>query len=308
MGFEWDENKNKSNQQKHGISFEEATHAHVISNTMIENIIKRYIEDLRRLRENEGELERYKFKLSHDSTKDENQLNRQRIGVGLLNDLKIPDDYDIVKRLTQEETRHRLSNTVNYEYEVIYLYYYLLSHFGVIEDIWDFAELKFDGTMDSDSGFETGYFLTYGKEKLRKFLQDSPNQLSNKIYNKIFFSENAYSDDDGQDYKGQQKAYFGLVLPLKDDPGNYLWIREKEGFKESFIKWKECTDLSNKWNADEYVRFSEYLNDENEIEKAMLNLINVSPESWAAEKYMKQLKQKRFRLTIQKIKDWFKIG
>ncbi|MBK8193812.1 MAG: hypothetical protein IPK76_11640 [Lewinellaceae bacterium] len=275
---------------------------------MIEQIINRYIEDLRRLRENEGELERYEFKLSLDGTKDENQLNRQRIGVGLLNDLKIPDDYDIVKRLIKEETRHRLSSTENYEHEVIYLYYYLLSQFGVIEDIWDFAKLKFDGTMDADSGFETGFFLTYGKERLKKILQDSPNKLSNKIYKNIFVEETAFSDDDGQGYKEQQKSYFGLVLPLKDAPSNYLWIREKEGFKESFRKWKESTDLSNEWNAYEYIRFSEYLGDEIEIEKAMVNLVNVSPKSWSAEKYRTQLSRKRIRLAIQKIRNLFKIG
>lgn len=275
---------------------------------MIEKIINRYIEDLRRLRENEGELELYEFKLSLDGTKDENQLNRQRIGIGLLNDLKIPDDYDIVKKLIKEETRHRLSNTENYEYEVIYLYYYLLSQFGVIEDIWDFAELKFDGTMDADSGFETGFFLTYGKENLRNFLQKSPHKLRDKIYRKVFADETAFSDDDGQGYNEQQKAYFGLTLPLKDQPSDYLWIREKEGFQESFIKWKESTDLSNQWNAHEYIRFSEYLDDEIEIEKAMVNLVNVSPKSWSAEKYRKQIRQKRIRLIIQRIRDLFRIG
>ncbi len=75
---------------------------------MIEKIINSYIEDLQRLRESEVEFERYDFKLSEDGKKDENQLNRQRIGVGLLNDLKIPDDYNIVKRLIREETRHKL--------------------------------------------------------------------------------------------------------------------------------------------------------------------------------------------------------
>jgi hypothetical protein len=275
---------------------------------MIEKIINRYIEDLRRLRENEGELERYEFKLSIDETKDENQLNRQRIGVGLLNDLKIPDDYNIVKKLTNEETKHRLSNTENYEYEVIYLYYFLLSQFEVIEDIWDFAELKFDGTMDADSGFETGFFLTYGKENLRKFLQKSSHILRDKIYKKVFTDETAFSDDDGQGYKEQQKAYFGLNKPLKDEPGDYLWIREKDGFEESFRKWKESTDLSNEWNAHEYVRLSEYLGDETEIEKAKINLVNSSPKSWSAEKYKKQLRRKRIRQIIQRLTDWFKTG
>lgn len=55
---------------------------------------------------------------------------------------------------------------------------------------------------------------------------------------------------------------------MKDEPGNYVWIKEKDGFEESFKRWKESTDLSNEWNAHEYIRFSEYLGDEDEIEKA----------------------------------------
>jgi len=275
---------------------------------MIEQIINRYIEDLQRLRDDEVEFERYEFKLSNDGKKDENQLNRQRIGVGLSNDLKIPDDYGIVKRLIEEETRHRLSNTENYEFEVIYLYYYLLSQFGVIEDIWNFSELKFDGTMDADSGFETGFFLTYGKENLRSFLRKSSHKLRDKIYNKVFFDETAFSDSDGQSYIEQQRAYFGLAEPLKDEPGNYLWIREKQGFEECFRDWKKSTDLSDEWNAHEYVRFSEYLGDENEIELAMINFVNISPKSWSAEKYKKQLRRKKISQTFQKIHDWFKMG
>lgn len=87
---------------------------------MIEDIINTYIKNLRRLRENEAAFEHYAFKRSDDGKRDENQLNRQRIGVGLLNDLKVPDDYHIVKMLIEEERRHRVSNTENYEYDVIY--------------------------------------------------------------------------------------------------------------------------------------------------------------------------------------------
>jgi hypothetical protein len=66
---------------------------------MIERIINRYIENVERLRESAVEIERYEFKLSADGKRDENQLNRLRIAVGLLNDLKIPDDYGIIKGL-----------------------------------------------------------------------------------------------------------------------------------------------------------------------------------------------------------------
>jgi hypothetical protein len=268
---------------------------------MIEDIINTYINNLRRLRENEAEFEHYVFKRSDDGKRDENQLNRQRIGVGLLNDLKVPDDYHIVKRLMEEELRQRTSKTENYEFDVIYLYYYLLSEFGVIEDIWDFAALKFDGTMDSDTGFETGFFLTYGAENLRQFLQNSSHKLKDKIYDKVIYEDAACSDKDGQAYKEQQKAYFGLKKPLDDDPGNYLWIREYTGFGASFSNWKRTTDLSNAWNAERYVRFSEYLGDEAEIEIAMKNYIKVSPQSWSAKNYKSLLRKEQIKRVIRKI-------
>lgn len=274
---------------------------------MIEKIINRYIEDLHRLRENEAEFERYEFIVSDDRKRDENQRNRQRIGVGLLNDLKVPDDYTIVKRLIKEETRHRSANTENYAFEVLYLYYYLLSQFGVIEDIWDFAALKFDGTMDADSGFETGYFLTYGKENLRRLLQKSSHPLKDKIYEKVFSNETEFNESAGQAYMEQQRAYFGLVKPLNDEPRHYLWLREKAGFEESLQNWKKATDLSVNSNAYDYVIFAEYLEDENELEKAMVNYIHVSPKSWLAEKYKKHLRRKRIREILQKITGWFKM-
>lgn len=275
---------------------------------MIEAIIHSYIADLRQLRKHEAAFERYAFTLSADKKNDVNQLNRLRIGVGLLNDLIIPDDHTLVKRLIREEVIHRNAGTENYGFEVIYLLYYLLSEFGVIEDIWDFAALKFDGTMDADSGFETGFFLTYGKENLRRFLQRSSHKLKDKIYHRIFFDETAYSNKDGQAYKDQQAAYFGLKLPLTDEPRDYLWIQEKKGFPESFDNWKKSTDLSDEWNARNYVQYAEYLGDENEIERAMQNYITAFPTTWSASQYKKQLRKKRNKNILETMAGWFKMG
>ncbi len=272
---------------------------------MIDNILDKYLEDLQALRENEAAFERYKFKLSEDKKRDENQINRLRIGIGLLNDLKIPEDYDLVKKLIEQEVRRKTTNTKNDTYDVLYLYYYLLSEFKVIEDIWDYAALKFDGTMDADMGFETGFFSTYGKENLRLLLQNSSHRLKDKIYNKIFYEETAYSDQDGAAYKEQQLAYFGLKRPLKNVPGKYMWIQEKEGFREALNEWISNTDLSDGWNAGDYVTYAAYLGDETEIETAMKNYLKVSPKSWSATQYKRALRTKRIKKVLQKVSSWF---
>jgi ribosomal protein S21 len=91
---------------------------------------------------------------------------------------------------------------------------------------------------------------------------------------------------------------------LKDEPGNYLWIREKDGFEESFKKWKKSTDLYNEWKAQEYVQFAEYLGDENEMEKAMKNFVKVSPESWLAKKIQKAVETETNQVNTSK-NNWF---
>jgi hypothetical protein len=180
-----------------------------------------------------------------------------------------------------------------------------MSEFKVIEDIWDYAALKFDGTMDADMGFETGFFLTYGKENLRLLLQNSSHRLKDKIYNKIFYEETAYSDQDGAAYQEQQQAYFGLKRPLKNVPGKYMWIQEKEGFREALNQWISTTDLSDGWNARDYVTYAVYLGDETEIETAMKNYLKVSPKSWSAGQYKRALRSKRIKKVLQKVRSWF---
>lgn len=272
---------------------------------MVEKIIHKYIQDLNRLREDEREFKKYTYTLSEDGKRDLNQFNRFTIGVGLFNDLRVPDDYSIVRRLFEEEVKHRHANTDNYDFEVIYMYCYFLSEFGVIEDIWDFAALKFDGTMDADSGFETGFFLTYGKEKLRHYVTSSNHRLQTRIIETVFSDETLYSEDSGKAYKEQQIAYLGLKKPVGIPLGFYMRLHEKEYFKAAFETWKSETDLTDKRNAYEYVNFAEYLGEEGEIRSAMENHVRVNPRSWMSDKYKKLLNPDQNKSLLHRIINWF---
>lgn len=183
---------------------------------IVDEIIKKYCDRLEKLRTDDTQFDKYKFKLSEDGRKDINQFRRFSIGIGLFNNLKIPNDHTIVKRLFQEERKHRDAQTENYEYETIYMYGYFLSKFGNLEDIWEFAELKFDGSMDADCGFDTGFFLTYGKENLRQYLKNSTHKLKEKVERKIFKYESNYSDEDGVIYQESQIIYFDLKKPVSE--------------------------------------------------------------------------------------------
>jgi hypothetical protein len=70
------------------------------------------------------------------------------------------------------------------------------------------TKLKFDGTMDADAGFETRFFVTYGKERLRDYLNGSSHELKEKIEKKIFAHESDYSDKSGRRYQVGQIAFF----------------------------------------------------------------------------------------------------
>ena len=258
---------------------------------MFEIVIGKYIKKLDKLRVDEKEMDNYRFKLSKDKKKDINQSNRAALGIILYNYLKIPDDYLMIKTLFEEEIKHRNSKTENYEYEDIYMYAFLLSEFKKIEDIWPYAALKFDGSMDSDMGFEIGFFLTYGKENLRKYLSTSQHPLKKKIEDKIFDNESIYSDETGEEYRQQQIAYFDFRKPISDPLYFYKWVNEKEYFKAEFLNWRAKTNLSAYQNAYNYVVYAKYLGEEEELIKAMENYIAVKPDDRLSTEYRAQLKK-----------------
>lgn len=264
---------------------------------MIDQIIQKYLDKLEKLRTDESEFEKYKFELLADKTNDKNCFNRFSIGVGFFNDLQVPDDYKLIKKLFKEEIKylnaHKKFNFENFAHEIIYMYSYFLSEFGKIEDIWSFAALKFDGSMDSDSGFETDFFLTYGKENLRKYLASSTHQLTNKIQERIFTSESCYSDESGQEYKENQISFFDFKKPINHPIRFYQSLNEKEYFMIEFEKWKEENDLSNSRIAYDYVNFAEYTEIEEEIKKALLNYIKIKPDNWLSDQYRRRLGMKK---------------
>jgi hypothetical protein len=264
---------------------------------MIDRVIQKYLDKLDKLRTDVDEFKEYEFELLEDESNDRNCLNRFTIGVGFFNDLRVPDDYQLIKRLFNEEVRYRNAHEKyrfdDYEYETIYMYSYFLTEFANIEDIWEFAKLKFDGSMDSYSGFETGFFLTYGKDKLRNYLKRSNHQLAKRIQKEVFNNKFYDLDRLGGEYKEGLIKYFGFKKPITCPILFFQSLNERECFLIEFEKWKKENDLTDRRIAYDYVNFAEYARVEEEIRKAKLNYIELGLEDWSSNQYRRDLRKKK---------------
>ena len=272
---------------------------------MTNQIIEDYKKELDLLRNNASEFEKYRFHLDEVTHRDINQHNRFTIGIGLFNDLRVPDDYGLVEKLLEEEIKHRNSQSINYNYEVIYMYFYFLSEFDNIEDIWKFASFKFDGTMDSDSGFETEFFLTYGKEKLMTYLKQANHALKEQILKKV----RDMDDEDGERYREGQVAYFGLKAPIQNPLNFYQFIQHKTLFERVYKSWKSTIDLNDARNAYDNIHYAEFLGDEESIQAAIIQYYKTEPSDWLAKEYFQKLPFKvRCQYHFQKIKSRLQLA
>lgn len=269
---------------------------------MTEKTIQKYIDKLNKLRNDVAAFEEYRFHYDPKLEKDINQQKRYLIGIGLFNDLKIPEDYKLVKRLLAEEIKHRNSNANDYEYEVIYMYFYLISEFKQLDDIWEFAKFKFNGTMDADTGFETIHFLAYGKENLKAYLDQSNHELKGKILKKVF-GKNEYSDEDGTLYRESMIAYFDFKSPINNPLKFYKLLGDKKSFQEAYDQWKSNSDLSFPNYAYKNIEHIEYIGNPLQIEQAILDYYATAPQNDRAKEQFRRLPFKT-RLNYRFSKIW----
>ena len=181
------------------------------------NIEERYINNLNDLRNNLSLLSNYSMDSAEN--KNRNQINRNRILIALYNDWK-PSDYKIVDYLFNEEKKLRQSNleTENYEVDVLYLASYILTKFNKVEDIWKFIDSK-TTDFDSSIGFDSKYLLSFGVERVKKFLKEEENSKS-KITDLVNINllEPNYTQEDIEDWKIYKHNYFAVFeFPIKDE-------------------------------------------------------------------------------------------
>lgn len=251
----------------------------------MEELINKYISELNTLRITE-DYSKYNIKI--ESNEDINQINRYRIGVGLFNNLNTKADYQIVKHLLSEQISCMKLNPGNFDHEIIYMYFYFISEFKNIEDIWDYAHLKFSGDMDSDIGFDTEFFLVYGKENLKTYLNSSNHKLRDKVYSKIFSDENYFSDNSAEEYKINIISFFGFKRPIANPLHFCKILNEKECFLNEFKNYKNQLDLTNFRNTYDYVNYAKFTEDKSEICEALNKFIEYHPENWITKDYINE--------------------
>ncbi|MCI4670336.1 MAG: hypothetical protein MRZ79_19520 [Bacteroidia bacterium] len=111
------------------------------------------------------------------------QFNRQRLLKVLIKDLRIEEDYELVKYLFKQELilRKRLSPVYpeGYDKTLIYLGAFLLVKFRQVEDLWRFVELK---SLDenSDKEFDLEHLLALGIDKVYNLMAKTDNPLQFK--------------------------------------------------------------------------------------------------------------------------------
>jgi len=246
-------------------------------------LINSYKNDLVALRET-GDYSKYVVKIINDI--DENQINRYRLGAALFNHLNIEKDYIIVSIILNEQLKSGESQPNNWDHEILYMYFYFISRFSILEDIWKYAELKFSD-WDSDTGFDTEFFLTYGKDKLMLYLSNIAHPLKERLIDRI----NSFEDSDAQSYEINKISFFGFKLPIENELHACQTLQERELFKLKFSKYKDNLDLTNFRKAYDYVNYAKYTLDNKEIKIALTKFIDNHPTDSSTKQYIKELKQ-----------------
>lgn len=212
------------------------------------NLEKTYKEELEKLRKDKTLLSHYSIDSATDDNR--NQIKRNRILVGLYNDC-LASDYDIAKFLFNEEKTLRKSNQIveEYEVEVLYLAAFIVTKFEKIEDIWSFIDSK-TNDFDSSIGFDTEYLLSFGVDKVKKYLiqTDHPNkELALKLTG-INSQIPSYSQEEIDNWKQFKHKYFSVYeFPIKDEVDFAFQAKEYDYLKTLLPNW-----LANKENWTEY--------------------------------------------------------
>lgn len=213
------------------------------------NLEKTYRDELEKLRSDRTLLTDYSIDSSTDSNA--NQIKRNRILIGLYNDCQT-SDYDIAKFLFNEEKALRKSAQVveEYEVEVLYLAAFILTKFDRVEDIWSFIDSK-TTDFDSSIGFDTEYLLSFGIDKVKKYLTDSnhPNKELALKFTGVNNQTPPYSQEEIDDWKRFKHEYFLVFeFPIKDEVDFSFQAKEYEHLKELLPNWLANKD---KWTENQ---------------------------------------------------------
>lgn len=131
------------------------------------NIIDEYINTYLKFR-NSNNWESLRYENQDKEVEIEKQLERYKLGVGLFNTVSVDEDYEFVTFMFDQELKLHKSKIGRHRPDVLYMYAFLLSRLGQIEDVWKFLEAKYFD-FDSRIGFDTYYFMTFGIDEIYNY-------------------------------------------------------------------------------------------------------------------------------------------
>lgn len=204
------------------------------------NIEQKYRNELELLRSDTKLLLEYSIDSAID--KNQNQIKRNRILIGLYNDFK-PSDYEIADFIFNEEKILRKSDlrlVDDYEVDVLYLSAFILTKFDRVDDIWKFIDAK-ETDFDSSIGFDSEYLLSFGVDKVFEYLENSKNQNIEfvKAFLGVNLSDSFYSQEEIDDWKIHKYRYFRCFeFPIKDEISFLYQAKEYDDLRILIPKWR----------------------------------------------------------------------
>lgn len=253
--------------------------------------IDHYISQYKEIRESK-DWSAYKFEGINDEEEIEKQKMRYKIGVGLFNELKIPDDYEFVSFLFDQETKLRKSEIENQEPDVLYLYAYFLSRFKNIDDIWKFLDVKYID-FDSEIGFDTNYFLTFKVSDVSKLLKETNHKKKDLLIKTLGIEKEDinFDEEEFQRWEHGKVEYYDFVKPVKRPLKFYRLFEEKELFKSELKRWIEENELDDRNASYELIHFAEYAEDKELLIKALESYLRFDEQGFLHDKFSRELEE-----------------
>lgn len=257
------------------------------------DLIDRYIRKLEEIR-NASNWSSLEYVGVDEEEELRRQKERYKIGVGLFNNLLIPEDYDLVSFLFDQEINLRKSKVKNQEADVLYLYAYFLSRFKKIDDVWKFVDAKYID-FDTVIGFDTNYFFTFGLIEIYHLATNTDHKKRDLLVKAIGKrrEDTFYDADEFQKWEEGRVEYYDFVKPIKNSLNFYRIFDEKYLFKTEFKKWMKKIDLDDKRMSYKCIHLAKYAEDKEALITSIETYLRYDKEGFLHDKFRRELEQLR---------------
>lgn len=255
------------------------------------SIIDQYIFEYETFR-NSNNWNSLEFNNENREIEIEKQLKRYKLGVGLFNVLNLNEDYEYVSFMFDQELKLHKSEIGRHKPDVLYMYAFLLSKFGQIEDVWKFLEAKYID-FDSGIGFDTYYFMTFGIDEIYNYVSKTQNEKKELLIKTIGTKKEDihFDQEEFERWEKGKYEYYDFVKPIKRPMSFYQLFEHKELYKQEFSEWVKVNEFKDQRSAYDCIHMAEYAEDKQTLIKAIQNYLKHDKEGFLHDKFKKRLSE-----------------